>query len=101
MRIAGYWWLAAAGLLNTGWVHAESEVTPGAGNEPEVTIIHRGQETIQEYRTGNQLYMIKVIPAKGVPYYLVDADGDGSLETRRNDLDVNAVTPKWVLFRWR
>ena len=30
--------------------------------------------------------MIKVNPARGTPYYLVDTDGDGNLETRFNDL---------------
>lgn len=80
---------------------AESEVTPGTEAGPGVTIIQRGQETVQEYRVGNQLYMIKITPSKGAPYYLVDIDGDGTLETRRSDLDPEVVTPQWVLLRWR
>ncbi|MCW8958360.1 MAG: DUF2782 domain-containing protein, partial [Gammaproteobacteria bacterium] len=46
-----------------------------------------------------QLYMIKITPGKGRPYYLVDTDGDGSLETRRNDLDSPEVI-KWRIFTW-
>ncbi|MEK7322476.1 MAG: DUF2782 domain-containing protein [Pseudomonadota bacterium] len=81
---------------------AEPDVVPGNESaEPEVTIIQRGGEAIEEYRIANQLYMIKVTPAQGAPYYLVDTDGDGNLETRERDLDSAVVPPRWVLFRWR
>ena len=49
--------------------------------EPEVRIITRPQETVEEYRVGGALYMIKITPKQGVAYYLVDTDGDGNLET--------------------
>jgi hypothetical protein len=67
--------------------------------EPQVTIVKRGKDVIEEYRVGGQLYMVKIIPAKGYPYFLIDSDGDGSLETRRNELS-NPEVPQWVLFRW-
>lgn len=68
---------------------------------PEVTIRRRGsEEVVEEYRAGGVLYMIKVSPTKGVPYYLVDTDGDGSLETRYNDLQDGLLIPAWVLLRW-
>lgn len=67
--------------------------------EPQVTIIQRGQDVIEEYRINNQLYMVKIVPSRGLPYFLVDSDGDGSLETRRNELD-NPEIPQWVLFSW-
>ena len=68
--------------------------------EPEVTIIRRDDRTVEEYRINGQLYMVKVTPAKGYPYYLVDADGDGELESRRNELDPRMLVPSWVIFRW-
>ncbi|BAZ92767.1 hypothetical protein TspCOW1_23770 [Thiohalobacter sp. COW1] len=68
--------------------------------EPEVTIIRRQDRTVEEYRINNQLYMIKVTPRKGVPYYLMDSDGDGSLETRRNELDPHLLVPSWIIFSW-
>lgn len=68
--------------------------------EPEVRIIERGQGRVEEYRRGGALYMIKVVPARGFPYYLVDSDGDGQLDTRRNDLDPDVVIPRWTLFRF-
>ncbi len=70
------------------------------GIEPEVTIIRRQDRTLEEYRLNGQLYMIKVTPAKGPSYYLMDADGDGQLETRRSELDPRILVPSWVIFRW-
>lgn len=68
---------------------------------PEVTIRRRGdQGTVEEYRAGGVLYMLKVNPGKGASYYLVDTDGDGNLETRYNDLQGGMLIPAWVLLRW-
>ena len=69
--------------------------------EPEVTIIQRGQERVEEYRMNNRVYMIKVTPAKGYPYYLVDTNGDGNFDTRRTGLDPKVTIPQWVLFHWK
>ena len=44
--------------------------------------------------------MIKVIPKKGIPYFLVDSDGDGNFDVRRNELDEELLIPQWILFRW-
>jgi hypothetical protein len=69
------------------------------GLEPEVTITRHGKATVEEYRENGRLYMIKITPSKGLPYYLVDSDGDGSLETRRNSLNDPEVV-KWRIFSW-
>lgn len=71
----------------------------GAAPEPQVTIIKRPEATIEEYRVNGQLYMVKITPSKGYPYYLIDSDGDGSFETRRNELDNPPVT-QWKILRW-
>lgn len=68
--------------------------------EPEVRIIQRPDQVVEEYRLNGQLYMIRVIPKKGPPYYLLDADGDGNLETRTEELDPKVMVPGWVIFRW-
>ena len=44
--------------------------------EPEVTIIKRESEVIHEYRMNGELYMVKIVPQFGFPYYLVDRDVD-------------------------
>lgn len=68
--------------------------------QPEVKIIKRGEDIIYEYRINNQLYMVKVVPRIGFPYYLVDQDGNGSLESRFSNLEPNLVVPRWILYRW-
>jgi hypothetical protein len=68
--------------------------------EPQIKIIERGDKKIEEYRVAGQLYMVKITPAGGVPYYLVDQDGDGDMETRMHDFNSNQNLPRWVLFRW-
>ncbi len=67
---------------------------------PEVTIIRNAERTVEEYRINGQLYMVKVTPSKGPSYYLVDADGDGNLETQRSELDPKILVPSWVILRW-
>lgn len=71
-----------------------------ASEEPEITITRNQTEIIEEYRINGQLYMIKITPRKGFSYFLVDSDGDGSLDSRQNGLDEGLLTPQWTLFRW-
>jgi len=67
--------------------------------EPQVTITEEKGQIIEEYRAGGQLYMIKITPKNGYPYYLIDNDGDGRLETRQTGLE-DPVIPQWVIFSW-
>jgi len=67
--------------------------------EPEVTIIETEQEHIYEYRVRGQLYMVKVQPQVGPPYYLLDTTGNGQLDTRKDRI-WNSALPQWVLFSW-
>jgi len=67
--------------------------------EPEINIIQKDDRTIEEYRVNGQLYMIKVIPAIGLPYYFMDTDGDGSLESKQFELDSGPI-PNWILLQW-
>ena len=75
------------------------QVESGQTLEPEVTITQRGADTVQEYRLSGRLYMLKITPSSGAPYYLIDTDGDGQMETRQNDVRTSKV-PQWVLFSW-
>lgn len=72
----------------------------GESIEPDITIIQREDRTIEEYRVHGKLYMIKVTPSVGRPYYLMDTDGDGSLETRQFELDSGLLIPNWILLEW-
>lgn len=77
-------------------------VQSGQPMEPDVTIIRRGRETIEEYRVNNRLYMVKIKPSIGPAYYLTDTDGDGSMDTRSEIVkgDTSMNIPRWVLLRW-
>jgi hypothetical protein len=65
--------------------------------EPQITITRRATETIEEYRVGGRLTMIKVTPKTGRPYYLV-ADGLDGAWVRRDSLDTSLKVPMWLLF---
>jgi len=69
-------------------------------DEPEITITRSQGEIIEEYRANGRLYMIKITPKKGFAYFLVDTDGDGSLDSRQNELDEGLLIPRWTLFSW-
>jgi hypothetical protein len=66
--------------------------------EPEVTILKRGEDTVEEFRIKGRLYMVKVTPPHGVPYYLVDQQGDGVM-TRQDAMPTLSV-PMWVIKSW-
>ena len=68
--------------------------------EPQVTILKRGTDTVEEYRVGGKLYMIKVTPAHGVPYYMVDRDGYGNFTRDDSFVGNNIRPPMWVIFSW-
>ncbi len=72
----------------------------GQAINPEVTIIHREKEMVEEYRINGNLYMVKITPTVGRPYYLIDNDGDGSLEKRISNAFDNPAVPQWPLFNW-
>ena len=64
----------------------------GENIEPQVTIIRKDDAVVEEYRVNGFLYMVKVTPAVGPAYYMVDNDGDGRMVSRRSDLDDVIVT---------
>ncbi len=52
-------------------------IAPQGPNDPDISIRTEGDNTIEEYRRDGQVYMIKVTPRLGPPYYLIDASGQG------------------------
>lgn len=56
---------------------------------------------VEEYRINGALYMMRVTPKKGVPYYLLDMDGDGNLETSQIPGDTGPQPVYWKLFEWQ
>ena len=70
----------------------------GALPEPEVTITTKGEDRHEEYRIAGRLYMIKVIPKNGRPYYLVDNEGKGDFA--KSDFQPKLSPPMWVIKRF-
>ena len=68
--------------------------------EPEITIIQREDATVEEHRVNGRLYMVKVTPFIGKPYYFVDRDGDGLMESHMGNIYNPTHVPMWVLFSW-
>jgi hypothetical protein len=64
--------------------------------EPEVTITKQTEQTVEEFRAGGRLYMIKITPKVGPPYYLVDDRGDGKF-SRQESLDSGLRPPRWII----
>jgi hypothetical protein len=64
--------------------------------EPQVTIVKRGADKVEEYRVKGKLYMMKVTPPHGKPYYLVDEQGDGTW-ARRDVAETGLRVPMWVI----
>lgn len=76
---------------------------PEVGEEalqPEVIIRKRGENVIEEYRVGGRIYMIKVIPPIGPPYYLIDTDGDSIMDMKRSDLEEGVRVHQWRILEW-
>lgn len=68
--------------------------------EPEITIRKGEKGTVEEYRIGGQLYMIKVIPRIGKPFYLLNKRSPVG-EPHRGDLEGYGVNvPMWELYRF-
>lgn len=67
-----------------------------ADPEPQVTIVRRGQDKVEEYRLNGKLYMMKVTPPHGRPYYLIDQLGDGSW-ARQEGVGTRLRVPQWVI----
>jgi len=68
--------------------------------EPEITIIKKKNSIHEEYRLNGKLYMVKVIPFSGPPYFYIDQDGDGSLESKSTSRNSSELVPQWVIFSW-
>ncbi len=65
--------------------------------EPQVTIRKKGKETIEEYSVNGQVYMMKVTPEHGVPYYLHKEDDGGWVNDGPNK---PLSIPSWIIFRF-
>ena len=57
-------------------------------------------DTIEEYRVGGQLRMVKVTPSRGPAYYLMDENGDGRLDKSKGASEKDISPVYWKLYGW-
>jgi hypothetical protein len=67
--------------------------------EPQITIIKRGEDTIEEHRINGELYMIKVIPRVGPPYYLVRNRVGGEF-SHPGEAGIDVSPPMWRILEF-
>lgn|SRR4030066_89244 len=75
------------------------DIEPDPELETQVTIIKRGEDIIEEHRVNGELYMIKVIPRIGPPYYLKKNIGRG-FYTHPGEPGIDVSPPMWQLLKF-
>lgn len=65
---------------------------------PTVSIRNVRGAVIEEYRQGGRVYMIRVVPERGIAYTYLDTDGNGRLEYEGEDGPVRPVY--YTLYEW-
>ena len=55
-------------------------------------------DVVEEYRVAGQLRMVKVTPARGPAFFLIDDNGDGRADRSRGNSSISPVY--WKLFGW-
>ena len=68
--------------------------------EPTVRISQREGERVEEYSRNGRVYMVKITPEKGLPYYYLDEDGDGQLEIDSSDGQGGVRPVYWKIKEW-
>ena len=67
--------------------------------EPQVTIIRKDADTVEEIRVNGELRYVRVTPRGGKTYYLVP-NSNGKNFIRYDSLGSNLSVPMWLLFSW-
>ena len=69
--------------------------------EPQVVIRQEEGHRVEEYMSGGQVYMIRIVPDVGPPYYLIDTTGDGNFNERLAVDQFHRVhPPHWKILEW-
>ncbi len=74
---------------------------PHDQNVPVISITtdEEGQ-IVEEYKINGVTFMMRVTPKKGLPYYLIDIDGDGDLETSQFPDHLGPQPVHWKVLEW-
>ena len=92
----GFSTIVLAAVVFVGTPHALADKTPKKERVrgPDIVLVESEKRTVYEYRQNGRLTMIKVVPKKGKPYYLVPEDPTkhfGDLERAER------LVPQWTV----
>jgi outer membrane biogenesis lipoprotein LolB len=77
----------AASLLVSACASMRTADTPQIpADAVESTHTESNGDVISEYRVQGQLRIVKVQPARGVTYYMIDSNGDGRMDRSQGDV---------------
>jgi hypothetical protein len=74
-------------------------IVEDAALSEQVSIKTKGEDKVEEYRIKGKLYKMRVVPAVGQAYWLVDPKGEGNFE-RLDGPAPNIAVPMWVIFEF-
>ena len=63
----------------------------------DIEITHDEERTIFEYHQNGVLRIIKIVPKRGRPYYLVPVDADPHFEGLEH---AKRLVPQWIILEW-
>jgi len=63
----------------------------------DIEIVHGENRTIFEYTQNGVLRIIKIVPKKGKPYYLVPVDANPHFEGLEH---AKKLFPQWIIVEW-
>lgn len=87
---------AAAALSACATMYDDPAAPEIPANAVENSRTEANGDVVTEYRVAGQLRMVRVEPARGPVYYLIDRNGDGRLDGSQGD-----VSPVYYkLFEW-
>ncbi len=76
---------------------APAAPSPEEYDEDQIEIIEGEDRMIYEYRQNGVLTMIKIVPKKGLPYYMVPLDGTQRIEGLDHQ---KKLYPQWIIKEW-
>lgn len=77
------------------------KLNPAESLVPEVRIIRKEREIVQEFRIDGRLSMVQITPLDGGPsYYIIDTNGDGVVDTRTTDIETGVKPVLWRIYSW-
>ena len=75
-----------ASLLLTACATTGADAPQSPANAVESTRTESNGDIVSEYRVQGQLRMVRVQPAHGPVYYMIDSNGDGRLDSNKGEV---------------